>query len=147
MKFEDPAQGYVRYREDHSVNDSGEITGVRSRLTLVGQTREHPFKEDVLLSRSRYLAPATQSLRFYKEFFKHQKTFEIEKNRMRYLVTYKETEFFINVDNFTLPNWAAPRSQESYLESTGCQEKSPIGTGLDKSIGRLTQKPCISRLF
>ncbi|BCY19072.1 5-methylthioadenosine/S-adenosylhomocysteine deaminase [Leptolinea sp. HRD-7] len=103
MKFEDPAQGYVRYREDHSVNDSGEITGVRSRLTLVGQTREHPFKEDVLLSRSRYLAPATQSLRFYKEYFKPQKTFEIEKNRMRYLVTYKETEFFINVDNFTLP--------------------------------------------
>ncbi len=103
MKFDDPSQGYVRYREDHSVTDTGEITGVRSRLTLVGQTREHPFKEDVLLSRSRYLAPATQSLRFYKEYFKPQKTFEIEKNRMRYLVTYKETEFFINVDNFTLP--------------------------------------------
>ncbi len=103
MKFDDPSQGYVRYREDHTVADSGEITGVRNRLTLVGQTREHPFREDVLLSRSRFLAPATQSQRFYKEYFKPKHIIEIEKNRMRYLVMYKETEFFINVDNFDLP--------------------------------------------
>jgi 5-methylthioadenosine/S-adenosylhomocysteine deaminase len=104
MKFDDPSQGYVRYREDHTVADSGEITSVRNRLTLVGQTREHPFREDVLLSRSRYLAPATQSQRFYKEYFKPKHTIEIEKNRMRYLVLYKETEFFINVDNFDVPH-------------------------------------------
>ncbi len=100
MKFDDPSQGYVRYREDHFVAESGEITSVRNRLTLIGQTREHPFSEDVLLSRSRFLAPATQSLRFYKEYFKPSRQLKLKKTRIRYLVTYKETEFFINVDNF-----------------------------------------------
>jgi 5-methylthioadenosine/S-adenosylhomocysteine deaminase len=103
MQFEDPSQAYVRYREDHFIAETGEITNVRNRLTLVGQTREHPFKEDILLSRSRFLAPATQSLRFYKEYFKPHRTIDIEKNRIRFLVTYKETEFFINVDQFEVP--------------------------------------------
>jgi 5-methylthioadenosine/S-adenosylhomocysteine deaminase len=103
MQFDDPSQGYVRYREDQFISETGEITNVRNRLTLVGQTREHPYKEDVLLSRSRYLAPATQSLRFYREYFKPQHIIEIEKDRKRYLVLYKETEFFINIDQFEMP--------------------------------------------
>ncbi len=103
MEFEDASQGYVRYREDHSIGDNKEITGVRSRLTLIGQSREHPFQQNVLLSRSRFLAPATQSLRFYKEYFKPIHTTEIEKTRKRYLINYKETEFFINVDSFETP--------------------------------------------
>jgi 5-methylthioadenosine/S-adenosylhomocysteine deaminase len=103
MQFTDPSQGYVRYREDHFLSETGEITNVRSRLTLIGQTREQPFTEEVLLSRSRYLAPASQSLRFYREYFKPHQVIEIEKDRKRYLVTYKETEFFINIDEFTVP--------------------------------------------
>lgn len=136
MKFSDPAQGYVRYREDHSVTDTGEITGVRSRLTLIGQTREHPFREDVLLSRSRYLAPATQSLRFYKEYFKPKTTFEIEKNRRRFLVTYKETEFFINVDNFDLPKLGSFLEIKSRTWSEqDAEKKAHLVEDLIKALG------------
>jgi 5-methylthioadenosine/S-adenosylhomocysteine deaminase len=136
MKFDDPTQGYVRYREDHSVSETGQITGVRSRLTLVGLTREHPFREDVLLSRSRYLAPATQSLRFYKEYFKPEKTFEIEKNRMRYLVTYKETEFFINVDNFDLPKLGCFLEVKSRTWSQqDAEKKAHLVEDLIKALG------------
>jgi 5-methylthioadenosine/S-adenosylhomocysteine deaminase len=136
MKFKDPSQGYVRYREDHSVSDSGEITGVRSRLTLVGQTHEHPFREDVLLSRSRYLAPATQSLRFYKEYFKPEKTFEIEKNRRRFLVTYKETEFFINVDYFDLPKLGSFIEVKSRTwSSQDAEKKAHLVEDLIKALG------------
>ncbi len=55
--FEDKNQGRLRYREDEFINESGEITNVRGRLTLVGVTREDAFDNDVMLSRSRYYAP------------------------------------------------------------------------------------------
>ncbi|NMB53376.1 MAG: amidohydrolase family protein [Leptolinea sp.] len=136
MQFDDPTQGYVRYREDHSITESGEITGVRSRLTLIGQTREHPFREDVLLSRSRFLAPATQSLRFYKEYFKPARTVEIEKNRMRYLVIYKETEFFINVDNFDLPKLGSFLEVKSRTWSQqDAEKKAHLAEDLLKALG------------
>lgn len=136
MQFEDPSQGYVRYREDHFVAESGEITNVRNRLTLVGQTREHPFTEDVLLSRSRYLAPAAQSLRFYKEYFKPQRTIEIEKDRKRYLVTYKETEFFINVDQFNMPKLGSFLEVKSRTWSKqDAEKKAHLAEDLLKTLG------------
>jgi 5-methylthioadenosine/S-adenosylhomocysteine deaminase len=57
----------------------------------------------VILSRSRYLAPATQSLRFFREYFKPVRTHDIEKDRRRYLIEYKDTEFFVNLDKVTKP--------------------------------------------
>ncbi len=81
-----------------------QITNVRCRLTLIGQTRERSFPKEVLLSRSRYLAPATQSLRFYREYFQPSGEMEIEKDRLRYLVKYQGTEFFINVDRLLKPD-------------------------------------------
>ena len=57
----------------------------------------------MLLSRSRYLAPATQSPRFYREYFKPHLEKEIEKDRVRYLVRYKDVEFFINFDEIFKP--------------------------------------------
>ncbi|MEN6481815.1 MAG: amidohydrolase, partial [Anaerolineaceae bacterium] len=98
-----PKQGRLRYREDHFVSETGEVTNVRSRLTLIGQTRERKFTEEVILSRSRYIAPATQSLRFYQEYFKPAQTLEIEKDRVRFLVNFKDEEFFINIDTFMKP--------------------------------------------
>jgi 5-methylthioadenosine/S-adenosylhomocysteine deaminase len=50
---------------------------------------DHP--QNVLLSRSRYFAPATHSLRFYTEYFKPIKTIEIEKDRLRYLIEFEGT--------------------------------------------------------
>lgn len=101
--FTDIDQGMLRYREDDFIDDFGKVENVRSRLTLIGPTNEGNFGEEVLLSRSRYLAPASQTLRFYREYFKPHQEKEIEKDRRRFLVKYENTEFFINLDEITLP--------------------------------------------
>ena len=93
----------LRYREDHFIEEDGTISTVRSRLTLIQPSREFQYPQDVLLSRSRYLAPATQSLRFYREYFNPTKEIEIEKNRERYLVEFQGEEFFINIDQLHKP--------------------------------------------
>ncbi|OQY32892.1 MAG: amidohydrolase [Anaerolineaceae bacterium 4572_5.1] len=104
FSFDDPSQGRLRYREDEFINAKGEIEGARSRLTLIGQAREDELKHDVLLSRSRYLAPATNSLRFYREYFKPKSEQVILKDRLRWLVKFKGTEFFVNLDQFDKPD-------------------------------------------
>ncbi len=101
--FTDIDQGMLRYREDEFLDEQGKIEQVRSRLTLIGPTSENKFEQDVLLSRSRYLAPATQSPRFYREYFKPNLEKEIDKSRIRYLVRYKDVEFFINFDEIQKP--------------------------------------------
>ncbi|MEN4100575.1 MAG: amidohydrolase, partial [Anaerolineaceae bacterium] len=102
--FDDAQQGRLRFREDHFVGENGEITQVRERLTHIGLAREHHFPQGVLLSRSRYIAPASQSLRFYREYFTPARESEIEKERLRYLVHFEGTEFFINIDTVTKPS-------------------------------------------
>lgn len=101
--FDDPNQGRLRYREDSLINEKGDIVNVRSRLTLLGVKREGEIGHDVLLSRSRFLAPATQSLRFYREYFKPKTEISVEKNRFRWHIKYKNTEFFINLDEVKEP--------------------------------------------
>src|SRR5712692_9278425 len=51
--FDDPDQGWLRYREDEFLDESGKVTGARARLTLTGRTREADLG-GVLLFRSRY---------------------------------------------------------------------------------------------
>lgn len=101
--FDPPENSRLRFREDHFVEEDGRVSRVRTRLTLIGPSREGQFPKQVLLSRSRYLATATHSLRFYREYFKPQQIIEIEKERYRYLVRFQGTEFFINVDSVTHP--------------------------------------------
>ncbi len=101
--FKDKNQGLVRHREDEFINEKGEAEQVRARLTLVGPAREHEFMAGGLLSRSRFLAPATQSLRFLREYFKPDHEQYIEKDRLRWLVKYKDTEFYINLDRVEEP--------------------------------------------
>ena len=57
----------------------------------------------MLLSRSRFLAPATQSLRFYREYFQPKEETSITKDRERWLIKFKDTEFFVNVDEMLEP--------------------------------------------
>ena len=101
--FEKPSQGFLRYREDHFIDEKGKIEQVRSRLTLIGPEEEEELQNKVLLSRSRFLAPATQSLRFYREYFKPLTETEIEKERLRFLVRFHGTEFYVNLDTMILP--------------------------------------------
>lgn len=101
--FDAPEEGRLRYREDHFLDDKNQTLRVRSRLTLIGPSREHFFPQKVLLSRSRFLASATQSPRFYREYFKPSHEVDIEKDRLRYLVTYNFMEFFVNLDEVHHP--------------------------------------------
>jgi 5-methylthioadenosine/S-adenosylhomocysteine deaminase len=101
--FNDPAQGRLRYREDELVDEKEQIAGVRGRLTLIGPSREDDFAHNVLLSRIRYFAPAANSLRFYREYFKPSNETLIEKDRLRWLVRYKDEDFFINLDRVDRP--------------------------------------------
>jgi 5-methylthioadenosine/S-adenosylhomocysteine deaminase len=101
--FDDPGQGRLRYREDDFMDETGRVTSTRRRLTLLGIKREHKFERDVLLSRSRFLAPATQSLRFYREYFRPRSETSIAKDRERWLIKFRNTEFFVNLDDMRDP--------------------------------------------
>ena len=104
FQFDDRSQGRLRYREDDFVDEKGNIMNARARLTLLGVKSEGEFEHDVLLSRSRFLAPAANSLRFYREYFKPSAETAIEKDRLRWFIKYKDTEFYVNLDNVTTPN-------------------------------------------
>ena len=73
------------------------MTGERSRLTLTGRTREDRFGA-VLLFRSRYLAPAAHSARFYREYFRPAAEHVVDKDRRRWLVAYRGVEFYVHLD-------------------------------------------------
>jgi 5-methylthioadenosine/S-adenosylhomocysteine deaminase len=104
FKFADPEQGTLRYREDEFVEENLQERKVRYRLTLIGPAREYQFPSDVLLSRSRYLAPANHSLRFYREYFNPTGEVFIEKDRRRWRVLFRGTEFYINLDRVDQPD-------------------------------------------
>ncbi len=101
--FEDESQGRLRFREDNLLDEKGNSLNVRSRLTLLGQKREGEIGQDVLLSRSRFLAPAIHTARFYREYFKPATEIAIEKDRLRWHISYKETELFVNLDKLVTP--------------------------------------------
>jgi 5-methylthioadenosine/S-adenosylhomocysteine deaminase len=103
FSFTDASQGYLRYREDEAIGPDDQISNVRYRLTLLGPTREGNFPTDVLLSRSRFIAPANNSLRFYREYFKPNQETVIEKHRLRWRILYHGLEFYINLDRMDNP--------------------------------------------
>jgi 5-methylthioadenosine/S-adenosylhomocysteine deaminase len=140
--FEDQDQGRLRYREDHLISDRGEITNVRSRLTLIGVKSESHYQGKVILSRSRYIAPATQSLRFYKEYFNPVHMLEINKDRKRFLVKYKGTEFFINIDQFKQPLLGTFLEIKSRTWSQNdADQKSKLAVELLEYLGILSANP------
>ncbi|NTW43186.1 MAG: hypothetical protein HGB14_01840 [Anaerolineaceae bacterium] len=140
--FEDQDQGRLRYREDHLISERGEITNVRSRLTLIGVKSESHYEGKVILSRSRYIAPATQSLRFYKEYFNPVHMLEINKDRKRFLVKYKETEFFINIDQFKQPLLGTFLEIKSRTWSQNdADQKSRLAVELLEYLGILSANP------
>ena len=104
FEFDDPDQGHIRYREDEFIGEDGEVKNVRYRLTLIGQTSEHQFPTEALVSRSRFIAPATHSLRFYREYFNPDGETFIEKDRLRWRLIFQGTEFYINLDRVDQPD-------------------------------------------
>lgn len=134
--FPDPDQGYLRYREDELVDEKGNISNVRYRLTLLGKAREARFDQDVLLSRSRFIAPAIHSLRFYREYFKPVQEVSITKDRLRWRVLYRGTEFYINLDHIEAPDLGYFLEVKSRTWSKRDAEyKAEIAASLIKSLG------------
>jgi 5-methylthioadenosine/S-adenosylhomocysteine deaminase len=96
--FHDDARGRVRHREDHR-RDPGARLDPKYTLTLtVPAAARDDFPHAVLLSRARYTAPADRSLRFYREYFQPEVIVEVEKQRQRWRVIYKDEDFAINID-------------------------------------------------
>jgi 5-methylthioadenosine/S-adenosylhomocysteine deaminase len=136
LVFADGSQGYLRYREDEFIDESGQVSNVRYRLTLIGPRRERQFPSDVLLSRSRFLAPAIHSLRFYREYFKPTSERAIEKDRQRWRVLYEGTEFFINLDRVDNPYLGFFLEVKSRTWSrSDAEHKAQIATRLMQFLG------------
>lgn len=93
----------LRYREDEFIADNGEVSQVRARLTLIGEGEREEFHNAVMLSRSRFLAAADRSLRFYQEYFAPARELRVHKDRYRWHVLYKATDFAINLDRVLEP--------------------------------------------
>lgn len=139
--FDDQDQPRVRYREDEYMGEQGEVSHVRYRLTVIGPTREHRFPSDVLLSRSRYLAPATHSLRFYREYFDPSEETFIEKDRLRWRVLFQGTEFYINLDRVDQPSLGYFLEVKSRTWSRGdAEHKARVATELIEFIGASPEK-------
>lgn len=100
----DPDADRLRYREDEFIGANGEVYDARSRLTLLGHQHLEEYPNAVMLSRSRYLAPAEQSLRFYREYFDPRREVEVHKERRRWRILYNETDFAINLDEMKEPS-------------------------------------------
>ena len=138
--FDETELGYLRYREDEFINEDGDVYKVRNRLTLTGPAAEHEYSNSVLLSRSRFIAPAQNSLRFYREYFKPQSEFEISKDRLRWLILFKDEEFFINLDKLSEPavddhfleiksrTWSRRDAEQKAIQIEELLEKLGIGS-------------------
>jgi 5-methylthioadenosine/S-adenosylhomocysteine deaminase len=109
--FPEPEQNRVRYREDDFLDPDGNVTSVRARLTLTGPSKEREFAHAILLSRSRFIAPADRPLRFYREYFQPAHERGIVKERRRWHIDYRGARLYVNLDRLT-----QPQSEGYFLE-------------------------------
>ncbi len=100
----DPDAARLRFRDDEFVDEKGKIYKARSRLTLLGEAYLQEYPNAVMLSRSRWLAPAEQSLRFYREYFAPDQEVEVHKERRRWRILYRSTDFAVNIDKVLRPD-------------------------------------------
>ncbi len=102
--FEDRWGSILRYREDEILNlETEELIDVIYRLTLTTTAKEREYESLVLLSRSRFNAQASRSLRFYREYFNPDTVLAVHKKRRRYHIRYGGTDFAINFDRIVEP--------------------------------------------
>ncbi len=109
--FDDPEHARVRYREDDFIDEKGDVSSVRMRLTYTELDKEREFDRAVLLSHSQFIAPADRPLRFYQEYFKADEERAIQKDRHRWHLSYRGVLFYVNLDKFL-----HPQTEHQYLE-------------------------------
>jgi 5-methylthioadenosine/S-adenosylhomocysteine deaminase len=93
-----------------------------------------------MLSRSRYFAPALQSLRFYREYFKPNREIEVIKERHRYLIEYQGAEFFLNFDAVITP--ALGQFLEIKSRTWSRQDAENKSKLVQKLLKLLIDQPC-----
>jgi 5-methylthioadenosine/S-adenosylhomocysteine deaminase len=104
FEFGPPNNERVRYREDDYIDDMGNVENIRTRLTLTSREKEREFPSAIVLSRSRFIAPATRPLRFYREYFQAAEERTITKERLRWQIEYKGVNLYINFDRLMDPD-------------------------------------------
>ncbi|MEM7802703.1 MAG: amidohydrolase family protein [Chloroflexota bacterium] len=127
---DDPDASRLRFREDHYLDRRGNVFHSRSRLTLLGITRLKEYSDSIGLSRTRFMAPATRTLRFYREYFMPEREVEVIKYRRRWRVNYKETDIAINIDQVETPNvpgWFLEIKARTWSDQDAEQKASLIG--------------------
>lgn len=102
--FDGPEQRRIRYREDDKIDGKGDVNSVRMRLTYTTNEKEQVFHDAVVLSHSRFIAPASHPLRFYREYFQASEERQLQKERRRWRVLYKNVLYFVNVDRLIEPD-------------------------------------------
>lgn len=139
--FDDLQQGTLRYREDEFIDEQGKVSSIRYRLTLIGPVEKYTFPSDVLLSRSRFIASATHSLRFYREYFNPTDEVFIEKDRQRWRVLFQGTEFYINLDRVDQPELGYFLEVKSRTWSRhDAEHKAQVATALIEFLGASEDK-------
>ncbi len=101
--FADREAGRLRFREDEVRDAQGRLKETFYTMTLMGPTSEKEFENSVLLTRARYTASASHSLRFYREYFKPIEEREVVKHRTRCHIVYRDMEFALNLDRLSRP--------------------------------------------
>jgi len=141
FQFDDPQQGVLRYREDEFINENGEVVNIRYRLTHIGVASDIHFPSGVLLSRSRFIAPATHSRRFYREYFNPCSENFIEKDRLRYRIIFRDTTFYINLDRMDQPDIGTFLEAKSRTWSLrDAEQKADMIETLIETLGLSTDK-------
>ncbi|MDQ7037399.1 MAG: amidohydrolase family protein [Anaerolineae bacterium] len=77
--FDEQDKGRIRYREDDRIDLEGNVESVRMRLTYTSAEKERVFNDAVVLSHSRFIAPASHPLRFYEEYFQVSEQRKLQK--------------------------------------------------------------------
>ncbi|NJL33631.1 MAG: amidohydrolase, partial [Chloroflexaceae bacterium] len=96
--FHKRERGRIRIREDRRI-DPGARMDTKYTITLMAEADQGEYPYAMLLSRARYTARASQTLRFYREYFHPDHETEIEKHRRRWRILYKNKDFAINIDD------------------------------------------------
>jgi 5-methylthioadenosine/S-adenosylhomocysteine deaminase len=131
---DDPDAARLRFREDHYLDPKGNVTQSRTRLTLLGATHPEAFSNSVMLSRTRFMAPATRSLRFYREYFTPDQEIDVDKLRRRWRIEYEGADIAINIDqveNPNIPGWFLEIKSRTWSNEDAVHKANLIGKILE----------------
>jgi len=132
--FADNSLGRIRYREDELATDE-DAPEVLYRISLIGPAVEREFDHSIILTRSRYSVPADKSRRFYREYFQPDRIVEVSKMRKRYHITYKNTNFAVNLDTLSDIDSAYIEMKSRTWSAKDAEEKAQLMSKLFLLLG------------